>query len=198
MIKVMRAVMYKSTAFKRNRLESVSFRLLFGSVLALQTAWVAAQTCNDQVVATTPSSAFEVHNDGTVTHTTTGLMWKVCAEGQTWAAGRCIGTVTTHTWDSALQISQTLNAGGGYPSTSNYTNWRLPNIKELKSIVELKCYNPAMNETVFSEAAASWFWSSSPFANNSYYAWGVGFNYGYDYYINRGYNYRVRLVRSGQ
>ncbi|VAW44609.1 hypothetical protein MNBD_GAMMA04-2346 [hydrothermal vent metagenome] len=173
---------------------------LFSLPFLLFTQAVLAQTCNANAVATTPDSDFTEHNDGTVTHKETGLMWKVCSEGQAWSAGTCTGSSSTYTWDAALQIPETLNASVGYPSSSNYTDWRLPNVKELKSITELKCFSPAINETVFPSTASSWYWSSSPDANTgSGGAWGVHFYNGYDDYGNdRISSYRVRLVRSGQ
>ena len=50
---------------------------------------------------TTPTSDFVPNNvDGTVTHATTGLMWKKCVEGLSGA--NCeIGTATAYTWTQA-------------------------------------------------------------------------------------------------
>ncbi len=156
-----------------------------------------AQTCRTNIVATTPTIDFTVHNDGTVTHKATGLMWKVCSEGQTWNSsdGSCTGEATTHNWQQALQRPQSLNAGGGYAS---HTDWRLPNLKELKSIVELSCDSPAINETIFNSTPSAEYWSSSPIADLSNYAWGVLFYNGQDYGDERDDDVHVRLVRSGQ
>ena len=154
--------------------------------------------CNASAPATTPTTDFTVHNDGTVTHNRTGLMWKVCSEGQTWnntSGGSCTGTATTHNWQESLEIPNTLNTGGGF---AGHSDWRLPNLKELKSIAELSCYNPAINEAIFNSALSNGYWSSSPFSSNSDRAWRVHFNYGYDYDNYRSSYNRVRLVRSGQ
>lgn len=43
-----------------------------------------------------------------------------------------------------------------------------------------------------------WFWSSSPAAGFSGYAWYVYFNYGYVDDSNKDYAEYVRLVRGGQ
>ncbi len=160
-----------------------------------------SQECyTSSITATTPDSDFTVNGDGTVTHINTGLMWKVCSEGQTWANGDCTtGTITTHTWQEALQIPQTLNNAGGY---SNNIDWRLPNIKELLSIIEVQCYEPAINETIFPSTSIYDYWSSSPTPEDSSYAWVVYFGYGYlswgERYDPRGYGEYVRLVRDGQ
>lgn len=161
-----------------------------------------AQTCNTtNTVATTPSNDFTVHNNGTVTHKPTGLMWKVCSEGQNWNSsdGSCTGAATSHSWQQALQIPPALNTGGGF---ATHTDWRLPNLKELMSIVELSCYSPAINQTIFNSMPSGYspiYWSSSPNANDSDNAWGVNFVLGSDgSHVDRCSHVHVRLVRSGQ
>ncbi|WP_373508127.1 DUF1566 domain-containing protein [Thiocapsa sp.] len=76
--------------------------------------------------------------------------------------------------------------------------WRLPNKKELASLVEQRCYAPAINSRFFPNTPSSWFWSSLRDAGNSNYAWFVGFDNG-SVDSNNKYNERyVRLVRGGQ
>lgn len=166
---------------------------VFGFSIATQ----AQAACNGSTQVNTPDSDFTVNNDGTVSDSITGLMWKVCSEGQTWnnSDGSCTGTASTHNWQAALHIPQTLNAGGGF---AGETDWRLPNVKELKSIVELKCSAPAINATIFNSTAVGYYRSSSPSAVNSDGAWVVYFGNGYDNDVYRGVSYHVRLVRSGQ
>lgn len=138
----------------------------------------AAQTCNGAIRASTPDSDFTVHEDGTATHHKTGLMWlRDPLPG-------------THTWEQALAQAQTASYAG-------YSDWRLPNIKELASIVETHCYDPAINLNIFPASPSLEFWSSSQFTYASY-AWWVDFSRG-----GAGYDYRsdaryVRIVRGGQ
>ncbi|MBT7024071.1 MAG: DUF1566 domain-containing protein, partial [Gammaproteobacteria bacterium] len=59
-------------------------------------------------------------------------------------------------------------------------------------------YRPAIDTNYFPNTPAAWFWSSSPSAYHSNYAWRLSFDYGYDHDNSRDYDYHVRLVRSGQ
>jgi len=166
---------------------------VFSLLMTLQAQ--AVQSCNPAIPADTPSSDFVVHNDGTVTHSRTGLMWKVCSEGQSWSVAGCSGAAATALWNAALQIPASLNVSGGY---AGYSDWRLPNVNELKSIVEHSCDTPSINTTIFPATMSRVYWSSSPFASFSLKAWGVYFLDGFDGNGNRGYPYQVRLVRGGQ
>jgi len=154
----------------------------------------AQAVCNSAIPLSTPTTDFVDHNDGTVTHSPTGLMWKVCAEGYSWSAGGCATSgAISHHWDDALQVPSTLNVSGGF---ANHFDWRLPNIKELTSIIEIACDMPAINNTVFPVPGEGYF-SASPYVRGIWHAWGVDFwrgNYGA---LAKTSSRRVRLVRGG-
>jgi hypothetical protein len=158
---------------------------------------VQAQTqlCLPIIPATTPSNHFTVHDNGTVSDNETGLMWKICAEGQ--AGKDCkLGSPAAYSWQAALKQAQTVNATGGY---AGYTDWRLPKIKELFSIVERQCSEPSINLAVFPETPSAMFWSSSPIpVSDGNDAWAVLFVDGFDYWYGKDYQVQVRLVRGGQ
>ena len=146
---------------------------------------LAMAECDNAITATT--THLIDNNDGTVSDSKTGLIWKKCSVGQSYNSGTnsCDGAATAHTWQAALKQSDSV--------------WRVPNIKELRSIVELSCYNPAINEAVFPETSSSYYWSSSPSANGSYYGWIVDFSNGSgSSNVFKDGNGYVRLVRSGQ
>lgn len=158
----------------------------------LATPAQAAQKCHANSVNTTPNSDFTVHDNGTITHKNTGLMWKVCSEGQTWSSTQCSGDVNTMTWQEALQVGEAANTSGGF---AGHSDWRLPNIKELKSIAELRCREPALNTTLFFNPG-SIYWSSTLDISKGERAWVVFFSSGSDYFFDRTQMHNVRLVRD--
>lgn len=132
-----------------------------------------AQSCTSGFPATTPTARFTDHNDGTVTDSKTGLMWKRCSEGQSWVSGTCTGTSPTYRWQQALQQAQTVNNSGGF---AGQTDWRLPNIKELASIVERGCADPSINKIVFPATPSDLFMSSSNCGYDFLEGWAYNFN----------------------
>ena len=160
-------------------------------------AWadVVCANQNTAVPATTPTADFVLHGDGTVTHTRTGLMWMRCSLGQDLTNSGCSGDARTFSWRNALNEAYYFNTIGGF---AGHTDWRLPNKNELESIVEERCWNPAINAAVFPNTRSSPYWSSSPLALDSIYAWYVGFYDGHVYWQKHAWGGRVRLVRAGQ
>ncbi len=159
----------------------------------------AAQDCRNEseIPSSTPTGAFTDHGDGTVTHHATGLMWMKCPLGQ--SGSDCgTGEADTYTWDNALEAAAASVFAG-------HTDWRLPNVKELNSIVEYRCQGPAINEEVFPGTGTSDFWSSSPHAGNygdgdlTDAVWDISFSTP-DEGGKRSRNRftRMRFVRSGQ
>ncbi|MEI6207109.1 MAG: DUF1566 domain-containing protein [Desulfuromonadales bacterium] len=121
------------------------------------------------------------NGNGTVTDSKTGLVWQQ-GEG---------GSMTS--WDNALTYCEGLSLGG-------QNDWRLPNIKELKSLIDYARYSPAIDQTYFPNAVVSYYWSSTTYAYGTRGAWGVYFFDGSvdnEYKDNSTSNY-VRCVRGGK
>lgn len=162
------------------------------TMLALFAQPLHAQICRNDITPTTPAQDFTLHDDGTVTHNKTGLMWMRCALGQNWNGATCTDTAQGYIWQAALQAAEGSSFAG-------YSDWRLPNIKELASIVEQACINPAINATVFPAASSFDFWSASTCAICGDDAWSVGFFTGPDGVSTKDRaELHVRLVRGGQ
>jgi hypothetical protein len=137
-----------------------------GAGLLLLTVCFAAlaQVCNDNIPATTPDSRFRDNGDGTVTDTGTRLMWKRCAEGQNGSACES-GSPYMVLWGDALWVASEADFAG-------YTDWRVPNKNELESLVERRCYDPAINATYFPRTPRTRFWTSSPAVSNGVFEYG--------------------------
>jgi hypothetical protein len=147
-------------------------------LLVISMAPAVAQACQEVIPASAPDSRFTANGDGTVTDRATGLIWKQCAEGL--SGTDCLtGGATTFTWQQALQHAEAAVFAGS-------SLWRLPNKKELASLVEQRCVAPAINARLFPNTPSNWFWSSSPTAYYSDGAWYVNFGYGYVNYGTKG------------
>ena len=150
-----------------------------------------AVPCQNNLPASNPDSVYIDELNGTVTDSRAGLMWKQCAEGLSGASCQT-GSVQTFTWANALAHAEASTFAG-------YTDWRLPNVKELASLVEDCRVSPSINTNLFPNTPTWDFWSGSPDAYPSYGAWFVNFYRGYaNGSGGRSHGNRVRLVRGGQ
>ncbi|MFX0201171.1 MAG: DUF1566 domain-containing protein [Candidatus Hodarchaeota archaeon] len=117
-----------------------------------------------------PVLRFTDHGDGTLTDNLTGLMWTKDANMY---GGR--------TWAEALSDCEGCTAGG-------YSDWRLPNVRELRSLIDYGQYNPALPAGhPFSNVRWSSYWSSTTLANMSSFAWCVNLKNGNVGSANKGY-----------
>lgn len=77
-----------------------------------------------------------------------------------------------------------------------HSDWRVPTIRELLSIVDFDHSSPAC-DPVF-HAKNSWYWASTPYTPDPAYVWIVSFYNGCTGADEQTYDVFVRLVRSGQ
>jgi hypothetical protein len=138
-------------------------------------------------------------SNGTVTDHITGLMWQdntevyrswlneenylICREDSQSSA--CKDT----SGDTAMTYCDDLNLSG-------YSDWRLPNIRELQSIVDYHMEKPAL-PYIFRYRRAGYFWSSNSVVGHESYGWMVSFEYGdANGYLKNGQLF-IRCVRDG-
>ncbi len=97
-----------------------------------------------------------------------------------------VGSSTT--WQAAIDRCEALELDG-------YSDWRLPNINELKSIVDRSKVNPAIAVGFENTSSNYYYWSTTSYEKNKSYARAVFFNYGRVDSYAKGNNAYVRCVR---
>ncbi|MEA3315587.1 MAG: DUF1566 domain-containing protein [Campylobacterota bacterium] len=127
-----------------------------------------------------------------VTDNVTGLIWQdepynETIDGDYYWESTPNGKLQT--WEGAKSYCSTL-------SFANSSDWRLPTVKELLSIVDNSKNNPAIFDG-FENIKSSAYWSSQEYKESSSYAWGVDFGSGYSGY-GKSDTFYVRCVRGGQ
>ena len=171
------------------------FIIVVLSLFWISTATQAEQQCKrDSIIATAPSSRYQQDTDGTVLDKETGLIWRRCLEGVT--SDACDkGEPLALNWADALIHVSTVNSAGGF---AGHNDWRLPNIREIQTLFELQCIDPAINLEIFPNTPSSQHWTSSPSHFIHEYAWYADFKTGRYTYLagERTDAKHIRLVRD--
>lgn len=95
----------------------------------------------------------------------------------------------TYTFDQAVShVSHTRDAG--------FSDWRLPTIDELTTLVEKCRRSPALNNDIFNSSTDSFVWSGSSDEGDSRLAWYVYFAQGKALSNGRSFSNSARLVRN--
>ncbi len=95
------------------------------------------------------------NGNGTVTDSATGLVWQKCSAGLGTTLGNCnTGNPTKYNWSNAISYCEGLTLGGR-------SDWRLPNINELRSIIDYTFKLPAIDSIAFPNTQSDTYWSST-------------------------------------
>ena len=171
----------------------VSLLSLMGGPLYAQTcpANLAPKAAPDSRYAVSTPDLFGHPNDKVVTDMQTGLIWKQCSEGL--SGGTCgVGTLSGMAWTNALLAASSAGHAG-------FSDWRLPDLTELQSLVETSCYTLAINTTIFPGTGSDRYWSSTAYALSPGAVWVVNFYYGnISNAATADSSVQVLLVRGGQ
>lgn len=135
------------------------------------------------------------NEDGTITDIDTGLMWlkgdiPVPSDPTTWGEGKALD------WEGALLACESIDFAG-------HDDWRLPNKKEIFSIIDASKNAPAMDDDKFLTPAAE-YWSSTSYYTdddddaNDGNAWYVETVDGKIAYKDKKEQCYVRAVRGGK
>lgn len=118
------------------------------------------------------------HGNGTLTDSRTGLTWQK------------IGPAEGMTWEEALKHCDSLWLAG-------QNGWRLPNIKELRSLSDDRLTQPSLDRKLFPHAESTAYWSSTTQSNRPERAWHVDFTTGLVTYADKTERLLVLAVRGG-
>ena len=116
------------------------------------------------------------NGDGTVSDVATGLIWEQILDG------------SANNYSEAITYCDNLSLAG-------YTDWRLPDVKELTSVVDYRNDQPAVDAGAFPATNNIEFWSSSEFASDTSQAWRVDFVDGRVIASNKAVDNLARCVR---
>ncbi len=163
------------------------YALAMASALTLvNPAW--GQDCDTHMsrYAPTPTTRYVI-TGGKVYDQETHLTWQRCSVGQQWKDGvGCVGTIQQLTWDQAMN-----KAGAG---------WRVPTVRELRSLVSLTCKNPWINEEAFPnmELDKLAYWSSNKVEDDATHSIAIYFDYNQVGFSLPSSKFAVRLVGGVQ
>ncbi len=128
-----------------------------------------------------PDPRFADNGDGTVTDNLTGLVWLRNANC-IWTDHQEFDLDGKVAWQQALDFVAGINDGPYADCGAGYTDWRLPNKKELYSLVDYGQKNPALVAGHPFQNVLAWrYWSSSTRYEVPIEAWVVDMAYG-DFY----------------
>lgn len=153
---------------------------------------------DDAAVRAGGALSYRDNGDGTVTDLKTGLTWEKKTDAN---------VNGVYSWQAALDYAAELNAMNGGVGFAGHSDWRVPNVKELLSILDYGRSNPSI-DPIFGPTIGILnyvtYWTSTSWAAfyPQYNAWGVEFNDAYGNNIGalafgKSSALRVRLVRGG-
>ncbi len=156
--------------------------------------------------------SFTDNGDGTITDNTSGLMWEKKSDD-----GSAHDWNNTYAWSSSsndmngpmvTSFLAALNSGSGF---AGYTDWRIPNVRELQTLVDFEYASPAAtihpefqgnctpgcSVTECSCTIPDLYFSATSNRGAPENAWLVQFGTGATLWTRKTYKFAVRAVRAG-
>ncbi|WP_411822998.1 DUF1566 domain-containing protein [Leptospira sp. 'Mane'] len=118
------------------------------------------------------TKTFIDNQNGTIADLNTSLVWQKCTVGYSNVTNCTGGTATPSNWLTAINTCNSLTLAG--------KTWRLPNNRELLSLIDLyRTPSPAvLDPTSFPNTMGNPYWTSSTLPSGPTQAWYVGFGLG--------------------
>ena len=150
----------------------------------------SAQKCDTSKSATAPFSRFDKAAGATITDNKNKNTWLRCPVGMSWDGGSCAGISLKYTWTEAVVTVEELNQ----KKLAGRNDWRLPTVEELATVVEQRCFKPAIDLKAFPYSPESGFWTDTAVEGVQPRAWVVHFLNGRPYVANKKQTWRLRLI----
>lgn len=167
-------------------LKSLFFFFLIGGLVMP----AYAQKCDTAKSATAPFSRFSDSANATITDNKNKNIWLRCPVGMNWDGSSCTGISLKYTWSEAVVEVEELNQ----KKVAGRNDWRLPTVDELASVVEQRCFKPAIDLKAFPYSPESGFWTDTAVEGVQPRAWMVHFLNGKPYIANKTQTWRLRLI----
>lgn len=152
---------------------------------------------DNPLIPASTAGAFTLNEAGTATDARTGLSWARCAVGQELVGegsdASCEGEAQPMNWQEAMEQARMRNE----EAWLGHQDWRMPNVKELQSIFERRCFGPVVDLAVFPEVGNP-YWTSTTYDWHPETAWALELFGGNSSPTNKGEAWpALRLVRGG-
>jgi hypothetical protein len=190
----------------------VRTQLALAMSLALAPMERSVSSCPDQLQARDRITRFRLNDDGTATDLRTGLTWQRCPVGTVLRVGgtpvvlgdaagipvvfgsdRCRPAgPSTFSWLAARLEVRRLNAAR---RGAQLGPWRIPDVTELRTIVEARGSGPSIDPFVFPDTPRSLFLSATGHESSPGSAWAVDFLTGQQLLHPKITTLHLRLVR---
>ncbi|MCG9873700.1 MAG: DUF1566 domain-containing protein [Leptospiraceae bacterium] len=177
----------KAIAIKSGETNSSILSGIF-SYPPLQTGQATSYLAGDDQthVAKGVAKSYTDNVDGTVTDNSTGLIWSKCNVGLSGSTCGSGSTTYVNFANAPTQCTNLALAG---------KTWRLPNINELRTLINFGASNPSINTTIFPQTISGAYWSITESGANAFTA---NFSNGESFALSKSGSNAIRCVSGNQ